>query len=61
MVIINKFSRADTGKDDLDDNHKAVTDKNESNDKILRNNNNPGQAITVSISNFLTGKFIFLS
>jgi hypothetical protein len=35
MVIINKFSRADTGKDDL----KAVTDKNESNDKILRNNN----------------------
>ena len=35
IVIINKFSRADTGKDDL----KAVTDKNESNDKILRNNN----------------------
>jgi hypothetical protein len=32
-MVINKFNRADTGKDDLDDNHKAVTDKNKSNNK----------------------------
>ena len=43
-MVNHKFNRADTGNDDL----KAGTDKNQSNNRITRNNNNQANATTIS-------------